>query len=72
MSVEAKRKQREPLNVFLRRFSEQVKRSGVINQHKKNKFYIKKKSQTLKKESALQRRKRAEKMTFLKKVGRIK
>jgi len=72
MSVEAKRKQREPLNVFLRRFSEQVKRSGVINQHKKCKFYIKPKSQKLKKESALQRKQRAEKMAFLKKVGRIK
>jgi len=72
MSVEAKRKQREPLNVFLRRFSEQVKRSGVINQHKKGKFYIKKKSQALKKEGALQRKKKTEKMTFLKKVGRIK
>jgi len=72
MSVEAKRKQREPLNVFLRRFSEQVKRSGVINQHKKGKFYIKEKSQKLKKESALQRKEKAEKMTFLKKVGRLK
>ena len=72
MSIESKRKQKEPLNVFLRRFADQVKRSGVINRYKKGKFYIQPKSRRLKKQSALQRKKQTERMTFLRKVGRIK
>ncbi len=72
MAVESKRKQNEPLNVFLRKFSERVKRSGVINQYKKKRFYAKPKSKKLKKQGALLRKKRTEKMTFLRKIGKIK
>jgi len=72
MSIETKRKQNEPLNVFLRRFSEKVKRSGIINEYKDRKFYSSNKSSELKKRSALQKRKKSEKMNFLKKIGKIK
>lgn len=72
MVVEIKRKQNEPLNVFLRRFSEQMKRSGVVNKYKEKKFYLKPKSKRLKKASALMKKGRTEKMTFFKKIGKIK
>lgn len=72
MSVESKRKQNEPLNVFLRRFSATVKRSGLITQYKKGRFYIKPKSRRLKKMSALERKKHAEKLVYLRKIGKIK
>lgn len=72
MVVEIKRKQNEPLNVFLRRFSEQMKRSGVINKYKEKNFYFKPKSKRLKKRSALVRKDRTEKMNFFKKIGKIK
>lgn len=72
MTVESKRKQKEPLNVFLRRFSERVKHSGVINRYKKGRFYAKPKSKELRKQDALSRKKRTEKMIFLRKTGKIK
>ncbi|MCF7907097.1 hypothetical protein K9K85_02340 [Patescibacteria group bacterium] len=72
MAIEVKRKQKEALNVFLRRFSERVKRSGIINDFKKSKFYLKPKSKNLKRKSALERKKKSEKMKFLKKVGKAK
>lgn len=72
MSIEAKRKQNEPLNVFLRKFREQVKRSGLVNQYKKGRFYVKPKSRRLQKLSALERRKHKQKLFFLKKIGKIK
>lgn len=72
MPIEAKRKQNEPLNVFLRRFSEQIKRSGVINQYKKGRFFIKPISRRLEKRSSLERKKHREKIFFLKKIGKIK
>ncbi|MCH7759706.1 hypothetical protein IID20_05110 [Patescibacteria group bacterium] len=72
MAIEVKRKPNEPLNIFLRRFSERVKRSGVINQYKKGRFNVKEQSRNLKKASSLERKKHKEKMTFFKKIGKIK
>ncbi len=72
MAIEVKRKQREALNVFLRRFSERVKRSGVINQFKKARFRVKPKSKNLRRKSALERKRKGERMNFLKKIGKIK
>ncbi len=72
MAIEAKRKQNEPLNVFLRRFSEQVKRRGIVNQYKKARFYIKPKSRGLKKMDALERKKHSERLIYLKKIGKVK
>ena len=72
MAIEVKRKQREALNVFLRRFSERVKRSGVINQFKKARFRVKPKSKNLRRKSALERNKKTERINFLKKTGRMK
>ncbi|MDD4995960.1 MAG: 30S ribosomal protein S21 [Patescibacteria group bacterium] len=72
MAIEIKRKQNEPLNVFLRRFSEQIKRSGVINNSKEKKFFSKPKSKKAQKSSALMKKERTEKMNFFKKIGKIK
>jgi len=72
MVIEIKRKQNEPLNVFLRRFSEQIKRSGVINDFKEKKFFTKARSKRLQKASALMKKERTGKMNFFKKIGKIK
>ena len=72
MAIEVRRKQKEALNVFLRRFSEKVKRSGIINQSKKARFRVKLKSKNLRRKSALERNKKTERINFLKKVGKIK
>jgi ribosomal protein S21 len=71
MAIELKRKQNESVNVFLRRFSDQVKRSGLINQFKNNRFRIKPKSKRLVKLSALQRIKESGRIDFLKKIGKM-
>ncbi len=72
MAIEVRRKQKEALNVFLRRFSEKVKRSGIINQSKKARFYVKPKSKNLRRKSALEKNKKTERINFLKKVGKEK
>lgn len=72
MSIEVRKKQNESVSVFLRRFSDQVKRSGVINQYKSGQFYVRDQSRRLKKLSALARKKQAERMAFLRKIGKIK
>jgi len=72
MAIEVKRKQKEAFNIFLRRFSEKVKRSGIINQFKKARFRVKPKSKNLKRNSALERNKRTERINFLKKAGKAK
>ncbi len=72
MAIEVRRKQKEALNVFLRRFSEKVKRSGIINQSKKARFRVKPKSKNLRRKSALERNKKTERINFLKKTGRMK
>ena len=72
MAIERKRKQNEPINVFLRKFSEQVKRSGIVNGYKKGRFYVKSKSRRMQKLSALEKNKRSERLHYLKKIGKIK
>lgn len=72
MVLETKKKQNESLNVFLRRFTEKVKRSGIINEYKDKQFYTKDKSQQLKKKGALARKNKKEKLNFMKKAGKVK
>lgn len=72
MAIEVRRKQKEALNVFLRRFSEKVKRSGIITQSKKARFRLKPKSRNLRRQSALERNKKTERINFLKKIGSTK
>ena len=72
MSIELKRKPNESLNIFLRRFSERVKRSGVLDQSKRGQFYTKPQSKLLRRASALQRKADREKMEYLRKLGKIK
>ena len=72
MTIEIKRKPGESLNVFLRRFRERVKRSGVIIRYKKSRFHTKPQSRLLKKQGALRRRQDRQKMDYLRKIGKIK
>ncbi len=72
MAIEIKRKPNESLSVFLRRFSERVKRSGIINQYKRARFHLKPESRRLRKRAALRRNKDREKMGYLRKIGKIK
>lgn len=72
MVIERKRNQNEPFNVFLRKFAEQVRRSGILPRYKKGRSRIKPKSRNIQKTNALERKKRGEKLKYLKKIGKIK
>ncbi|MBL7053710.1 hypothetical protein ISS06_00710 [Patescibacteria group bacterium] len=72
MAIESKRKQNEPMNFFLKKFSDRVKRSGILNQKKKTKFLTKPLNKRARKENALKKKKTSEQLFYLKKTGRIK
>ncbi len=55
MSVEVRRKEREPVGSLLRRFTRRVKQSGVLLSARRSRFYQKNKTKRQVKESALRR-----------------
>jgi len=72
MTLEVKRKQRENTQSLIRRFSQKIRKSGVLIQARKVRFLEKEKSDLAKKRAALRKielRKEYEKM---KKLGKIK
>jgi len=72
MAIEGRRKPNEPVTLFLRRFSEQVKRSRVLDEFKKGRFHSKKVGQRVKRKNALERKNYKERMEYLRKIGEIK
>jgi len=69
MAIEIRRKQGEPQGIFLRRFSDRIRRSRIINQFKAARFYIKPKSRRMRKKAALERQRRKERFEYLRKIG---
>lgn len=55
MPLEIKRKQRESTQGLIRRFSQRVRRSGILVQARKNRFQEKSKSEEAKKRAALRK-----------------
>jgi len=72
MSIEIKRKKGESFSSLLRRFSNKIRRSGVLRDHKDSLFIRPKQSVQMQKRSALEKKKRGEHMDYLKKIGKNK
>ncbi len=71
MVIKVYRKPKESVGAMLRRFTQIVRKSGIINQYKERKFRPKLKSRNLARRSALVRLKRKERYEYLKKTGAI-
>ncbi len=55
MKFEIKKQERETTLSLIRRFTRRVRESGVLNRARKGRFYLRNKSATAKKRSALRR-----------------
>lgn len=55
MSIEVKRKEREPVGSLLRRFTRRVQQSGVLLSARRGRFYVKPKTKRQMKATALRR-----------------
>lgn len=66
-----KRKKNESFEAYMRRVKKVWQQSGKVLQVKKTRFFIGAKSQNVRRKSALHRLGVAEKMTYLKKIGRL-
>ena len=71
MPLRASRQDRETSQNLVRRFSQKIKKSGILLEARKKVFRIRKKSWQLKKKSALRREKKKKEYEKLKKLGRI-
>ena len=68
---EIKRKKNESFEAFMRRVKKRWQQSGKILQVKKIRFYEGNKSKNVRKKSALHRLAMANKIAYLKKIGRL-
>ena len=68
---EIKRKKNESFEAFMRRVKKRWQQSGKVLQVKKIQFHERDKSRNMKRRSALHRLKVANKMEYLKKIGRL-
>jgi hypothetical protein len=55
MKFEIKKQERETTLSLIRRFTRRVRESGVLNRARKGRFYLRNKSETARKRSALRR-----------------
>ncbi len=55
MKFEIKKQERETTLSLIRRFTRRVRESGVLNRARKGRFYLRNRSETVKKRSALRR-----------------
>ncbi len=71
MPLEVQKQNRESSQSLIRRFSQRLRKSGVLLEARKRRFKVGKKSQQLKKRSALRRQEKKKEYEKLKKLGRI-
>ena len=69
--VDVKRKPRESISMMMRRFSQQVRESGILMNAKKSRFQEKKISKGERRKVAVEREKRRKEKQRLKKMGRL-
>ena len=69
--TEIKRRKTESFEAFMRRVKKRWQQSGKILQVKKIRFFTGQKSKNMRRRSALHRLAKAEKITYLKKIGRL-
>ncbi len=68
--MEIKRREGEPTNAFLYRFSKKIQQSGILREAKKRKFKTRPESKLKKKLSALHREKKKKEVMNARKMGR--
>jgi len=66
-----KQSNRETSQSLIRRFSQKIKKSGILLEARKRRFKIRTKSNQLKKRSALRREKKKKEYDELKKLGKV-
>lgn len=71
MAVEIKRKPSESMAAFVRRFTKRMKESRVLINAKKRRFYEAPKSETMRRASAIRRKKMREEREYLRKIGKL-
>ncbi len=71
MPLEVKKQNRENNQSLLRRFSKGMQQSGILIRAKKRRFVQRKKSEDMKKKSALRRLEKRDEYEKLKKLGEI-
>ena len=69
--AEIKRKKNESFEAFMRRVKKRWQQSGKILQVKKIQYYVGAKSRNVRRKSALHRLAMAQKISYLKKIGRL-
>ncbi|MDD2758569.1 MAG: hypothetical protein PHD72_04365 [Patescibacteria group bacterium] len=68
---EIKRKKNESFEAFMRRVKKRWQQSGKVLQVKKIQFHARDKSRNMRRKSALHRLQMADKIEYLKKIGRM-
>lgn len=68
---EIKRKKNESFEAYMRRVKKRWQQSGKVLQVKKIQFFEREKNKNMRKKSALHRLAVAEKMEYLRKIGRL-
>lgn len=69
--VDIKRKPRENISMMLRRFTQGVRKSGILVDAKKARFQKKRISRGERRKGALEREKRRKERAHLKKLGKL-
>ncbi len=71
MPLKVEKQPKETSQSLIHRFSQKIKRSGILLEARKKMFYKKGKSKQLKRRSALRRIQKKEEFKKLKKMGRL-
>jgi len=71
MPLKVKRQPRESSQGLLRRFTLKLKKSGILLEAKKKKYYQRPKGKNLRKKSALRRERKRKEIEKLKKMGKL-
>jgi len=71
MPLEVQKQNRESSQNLIRRFSQRLRKSGVLLEARKRRYKTGEKSRQLKKRSALRRREKKKEYEKLRKLGRI-
>ncbi|NCO23126.1 hypothetical protein COW09_01475 [bacterium (Candidatus Moisslbacteria) CG12_big_fil_rev_8_21_14_0_65_36_11] len=72
MAIKLKRRENEPISLFLKRFSEKVKRSNLVTRYKESLFRRRAKGKRVIKKEALERKKFGKRLEYLRKIGKIR
>lgn len=71
MPLETRKKEKESSQSLVRRFSKNIKRSGLLVRARQSRYKKREKSEQMKKKSALRREELREKYQKMKKLGKI-